>query len=214
MKILIMILSIQQKIKLLKLYTKINMENLNDFVLQTIADNISLEQVYENLFNKMYNINESRINEGFFNTVSKLLKKSADKIDKFDNDIDTAKIKLSNAATTAIANAKQKAGNTWDSIKQTYEKVVGVIDNALQQAKGSVTDAVKKTNITADEIEAKLGNIYTNGLAQGKAVFINFLTNKTKIHAINTLMIGAIMCNKAGLNSSQIIDILDAAGIK
>lgn len=190
------------------------MENLNDFVLQTIADNMSLEQVYENLFNKMYNINESRINEGFFNTVSKLLKKSADKIDKFDNDIDTAKIKLSNAATTAIANAKQKAGNTWDSIKQTYEKVVGVIDNALQQAKGSVTDAVKKTNITADEIEAKLGNIYTNGLAQGKAVFISFLTNKTKIHAINTLMIGAIMCNKAGLNSSQIIDILDAAGIK
>lgn len=194
------------------------MKNLDDYVVETIIDNSfhaqTIEDVYENIFNRMYNINECIINEGFFSKVANLLKNAGNKVENFDKTLEDKRNKLSDAAKNAIANAKQTAGNDWNSIKDTFSDVVALIDGGLQDAKGAITDAVKKAGIKADEIEIKLAEIYTNGIARKKETIINTLADAKKIPAVNALMIGAIMCNKAGFNSSQIIDILDAAGVK
>lgn len=194
------------------------MKNLDDYVVETIIDNSfhtqTIEDVYENIFNRMYNINECIINEGFFSKVANLLKNAGNKVENFDKTLEDKRNKLSDAAKNAIANAKQTAGNDWNSIKDTFSNVVALIDGGLQDAKGAITDAVKKAGIKADEIEIKLAEIYTNGIARKKETIINTLADVKKIPAVNALMIGAIMCNKAGFNSSQIIDILDAAGVK
>lgn len=195
------------------------MKNLDDYVVENIIIDNSLnattiEGIYENIFNKMYNINECIINEGFFSKVANLLKNAGNKVENFDKTVEDKRSKLSTAATNAINNAKQTAGNNWNTIKDTFSDVVALIDGGLQDAKGAITDAVKNMGIKADEIEIKLAEIYTNGIARGKETIINTLADASKIPAVNALMIGAIMCNKAGFNSSQIIDILDAAGVK
>ena len=195
------------------------MKNLDDYVVENIIIDNSLnattiEGIYENIFNKMYNINECIINEGFFSKVANLLKNAGNKVENFDKTVEDKRRKLSTAATNAINNAKQTAGNNWNTIKDTFSDVVALIDGGLQDAKGAITDAVKNMGIKADEIEIKLAEIYTNGIARGKETIINTLADASKIPAVNALMIGAIMCNKAGFNSSQIIDILDAAGVK
>ena len=195
------------------------MKNLDDYVVENIIIDNSLnattiEGIYENIFNKMYNINECIINEGFFSKVANLLKNAGNKVENFDKTVEDKRSKLSTAATNAINNAKQTAGNNWNTIKDTFSDVVALIDGGLQDAKGAITDAVKNMGIKADEIEIKLAEIYTNGIARGKETIINTLADAGKIPAVNALMIGAIMCNKAGFNSSQIIDILDAAGVK
>ena len=195
------------------------MKNLDDYVVENIIIDNSLnattiEGIYENIFNKMYNINECIINEGFFSKVANLLKNAGNKVENFDKTVEDKRSKLSTAATNAINNAKQTAGNNWNTIKDTFSDVVALIDGGLQDAKGAITDAVKNMGIKADEIEIKLAEIYTNGIARGKETIINTLADASKIPAVNALMIGAIMCNKAGFNSSQIINILDAAGVK
>ncbi len=195
------------------------MKNLDDYVVENIIIDNSLnattiEGIYENIFNKMYNINECIINEGFFSKVANLLKNAGNKVENFDKTVEDKRSKLSTAATNAINNAKQTAGNNWNTIKDTFSDVVALIDGGLQDAKGAITDAVKNMGIKANEIEIKLAEIYTNGIARGKETIINTLADASKIPAVNALMIGAIMCNKAGFNSSQIIDILDAAGVK
>jgi len=195
------------------------MKNLDDYVVENIIIDNSLnattiEGIYENIFNKMYNINECIINEGFFSKVANLLKNAGNKVENFDKTVEDKRSKLSTAATNAINNAKQTAGNNWNTIKNTFSDVVALIDGGLQDAKGAITDAVKNMGIKANEIEIKLAEIYTNGIARGKETIINTLADASKIPAVNALMIGAIMCNKAGFNSSQIIDILDAAGVK
>lgn len=179
---------------------------------------MTLENVYEALFDTMFA--DGQINEGFFGKLGAWLKKGGEKAADFgdvaDKKIEQAKQNLSDAAKNAIETAKQKAGDAWDTVKDTYTNAVAAVDSAVQNAKGAIADAAKAINVKAGEIEATVAEVYTNALAKGGKIADTIkaaVADAPKNTAITQFLIAAIVAKKSGLNSSQLLDIMTAAGI-
>ena len=195
----------------------LNSSNSNEFMLfESINTEMSLQEVYESLFDKMFN-EDMQLNEGLGDWLRKLAGKG-DKIDakaKELKDAAKAKIdKISDAAKNAIEAAKQKVGDAWDSVKDTYTSAVATIDDAIQNAKASVEDMVTKAGIKMEAFVATAGQVMSNMYAQGKEKLANSFKDTKKAAAFNALLLGAILCKNNGIDSSQMLDILSAAGVK
>lgn len=195
----------------------LNSSNSNEFMLfENINTEMSLQEVYESLFDKMFN-EDMQLNEGLGDWLRKLAGKG-DKLDaraKELKDAAKAKIdKMSDAAKNAIEGAKQKAGEAWDSVKDTYTSAVAAIDDAIQNAKVSVEDMVTKAGIKMETFVATAGQVMSNMYAQGKEKIANSFKDTKKAAAFNALLLGAILCKNNGIDSSQMLDILAAAGVK
>ena len=121
---------------------------------------------------------------------------------------------MSDSAKTAIENAKKKAGDAWDSVKDTNVSTVATIDDALQNAKTSVENVLKNAGIKTSEYLSVAGQVMTNLYARGKEKLANSFKDTKTVAAMNALLVGAILCKKNGIDSSAIIDILSAAGIQ
>lgn len=196
----------------------LNYSNSNEFMLfESIDTEMSLQEVYESLFDKMFDEN-MQLNEG---KVGDWLRKLAGKSDNVEakakelKDAAKAKIdKMSDAAKNAIENAKQNAGDAWDSVKDTYTSAVATIDDAIQNAKTSVEDMVTKAGIKMETFVATAGQVMSNMYAQGKEKIANSFKDTKKAAAFNALLLGAILCKNNGIDSSQMLDILAAAGVK
>lgn len=195
----------------------LNSSNSNEFMLfENINEEMTLQEVYESLFDKMFDEN-MQLNEG----LGDWLRKLADKGDKVDakakelKDAAKQKIdKMSDDAKKAIEGAKQKAGDAWDSIKDTYTAAVATVDDALQNAKASIEDVVKKSGVKMDAFMSATAQTITNLYAQGKDKLANAFKDTKNTAAMQTLMLGAILCKNNGINSSQMLDILSAAGVQ
>lgn len=195
----------------------LNSSNSNEFMLfENINEEMTLQEVYESLFDKMFDEN-MQLNEG----LGDWLRKLADKGDKVDakakelKDAAKQKIdKMSDDAKNAIEGAKQKAGDAWDSIKDTYTAAVATVDDALQNAKASIEDVVKKSGVKMDAFMSATAQTITNLYAQGKDKLANAFKDTKNTAAMQTLMLGAILCKNNGINSSQMLDILSAAGVQ
>ena len=195
----------------------LNSSNSNEFMLfESINTEMSLQEVYESLFDKMFN-EDMQLNEGLGDWLRKLAGKG-DKIDAKAKELkDAAKAKIdkrSDAAKNAIEAAKQKAGDAWDSVKDTYTSAVATIDDAIQNAKASVEDMVTKAGIKMEAFVATAGQVMLNMYAQGKEKLANSFKDTKKAAAFNALLLGAILCKNNGIDSSQMLDILSAAGVK
>lgn len=195
----------------------LNYSNSNEFMLfESIDTEMSLQEVYESLFDKMFD-EDMQLNEGLGDWLRKLAGKG-DKIDakaKELKDAAKAKIdKISDAAKNAIEGAKQKVGDAWDSVKDTYTSAVVAIDDAIQNAKASVEDMVTKAGIKMETFVATAGQVMSNMYATGKEKLANSFKDTKKAAAFNALLLGAILCKNNGIDSSQMLDILAAAGVK
>lgn len=195
----------------------LNSSNSNEFMLfESLDTEMTLQEVYESLFDKMFDEN-MQLNEG----LGDWLRKLADKGDKVDakakelKDAAKQKIdKMSDDAKNAIEAAKKKAGDAWDSIKDTYTAAVATVDDALQNAKASIEDVVKKSGVKMDAFMSATAQTITNLYAQGKDKLANAFKDTKNTAAMQTLMLGAILCKNNGINSSQMLDILSAAGVQ
>lgn len=127
----------------------------------------SLQEVYEAIFDKMFDIEDESINEGFFSALSNGLRKMADTTDKVKAKKDEFTKKLSDAAKNAIESAKEKAGKAWDKVKDTYTSVVGSIDNALKSTKDTIVKFAANAKLKVEEVESKIAAITTNAIAKG-----------------------------------------------
>ena len=195
----------------------LNSSNSNEFMIfESINTEMSLQEVYESLFNKMFD-EDMQLNEGLGDWLRKLAGKG-DQIDAKAKELkDAAKekiAKMSDDAKNAIGAVKQKAGDAWDSVKDTYTAAVATIDDALQNSKASIEDVVKKSGIKMEAFMAATAQTITNLYAQGKDKLANTFQDTKHTAAMQTLMLGAILCKNNGIDSSQMLDILAAAGIQ
>ena len=115
---------------------------------------------------------------------------------------------------TFLENAKKKAGKAWDKVKDTYTNAVAQVDAGVQASKEYWDKLSGKIGMKMSEIEAKVATIITNGIAKGKEKIVKLFSEADKAAAINTFIGGALMCLKNGMNSSDLIDIMSAAGIQ
>ena len=195
---------------------------INDLLFESaleLDENTSLQDVYESLFDKLYS--DNMINEGLFSKIGQALKKLGDKASAKGEEIDQKINDLSDAGKAAIENAKKKAGDAWDDVKGVYTNAVSAIDNAISASKDTITDMAEKFKIKKDQLEATVANVYTNAIAKGgefakKAQ--EWVADATKypaqIAACVAIITGAKMATAAGYDSSMIIDLLSAAGVK
>ena len=200
--------------KTIKEYLSSN--NSETLLFESIDTTMSLQEVYEALYDKMFN-DEYELNEGLGDWLRKLASKG-DKVDKKAAELKQAatdKIKkMSNDAKAAIENVKAKAGDSWEKVKDTYTSTIATIDDAIQNAKASVEDLVKNAGIKMADFMATSAQVMANMFVQGKEKVANSFKDTKKAAAFNALLIGAILCKNNGIDSSQIIDILSAAGIQ
>ena len=191
-------------------------KNERALIFETLDTEMSLQDVYVEMYDRMFNENY-QLNEGLGDWLRKLADKG-DKIDKKALDLKQAaqdKIKkMSDDAKSAIETVKAKAGDSWDKVKDTYVSVVATIDDAIQNAKTSVDDAIKGAGIKMSAFLATSAQVLSNLYAQGKDKLANSLKDTKRVAAFNALILGAILCKKNGIDSSTILDILSAAGIE
>lgn len=186
-----------------------NAEDLVIFEAAEIEAAQDLQQVYEMLFDKMF-----VVEEGLFSKIGNALSKMGDKSKELDDKIEAKKKAMSDAAKAAIENAKKKAGDAWDKVKDTYTNAVAQVDAGVQASKTYWDKLSDKIGMKMSEIEAKVATIITNGIAKGKEKIVKLFSEADKAAAINTFIGGALMCIKNGMNSSDLIDIMSAAGIQ
>ena len=189
-----------------------SIDNSEDFVIFEAAEIEAaqdLQQVYEMLFDKMF-----VVEEGLFSKIGNALSKMGDKSKELDDKIEAKKKAMSDAAKAAIENAKKKAGDAWDKVKDTYTNAVAQVDAGVQASKEYWDKLSGKIGMKMSEIEAKVATIITNGIAKGKEKIVKLFSEADKAAAINTFIGGALMCLKNGMNSSDLIDIMSAAGIQ
>lgn len=186
-----------------------NSEDLVIFEAAEIEAAQDLQQVYEMLFDKMF-----VVEEGLFSKIGNALSKMGDKSKELDDKIEAKKKAMSDAAKAAIDNVKKKAGDAWDKVKDTYTNAVAQVDAGVQASKAYWDDLSSKIGMKMSEIEAKVATIITNGIAKGKEKIVKLFSEADKAAAINTFIGGALMCLKNGMNSSDLIDIMSAAGIQ
>lgn len=200
--------------KTIKEYLSSN--NSQTLLFESIDTTMSLQEVYEALYDKMFD-NECQLNEGLGDWLRKLADKG-DKVDKKAAELKQAaqeKIKkMSDDAKAAIENVKAKAGESWDKVKDTYTAAVATIDDALQNAKTSVEDVVKGAGIKMADFMATSAQVLSNLYAQGKEKLANSFKDTKTAAAMQALLLGAILCKNNNIDSSQVLDILAAAGIQ
>lgn len=191
-------------------------ENKQTLMFETLDTEMSLHDVYVEMYEKMFN-EDCQLNEGLGSWLRKLAEKG-DKIDKRAAELKQAtqeKVKkMSDDAKSAIATVKAKAGDSWDKVKDTYISAVATVDDAIQNAKTSVEDAIKGAGIKISVFTATSAQILSNLYAKGKDKLANSLKDTKRAAAFNALILGAVLCKKNGIDSSTILDILSAAGIE
>jgi hypothetical protein len=200
--------------KTIKEYLSSN--NSQTLLFESIDTTMSLQEVYEALYDKMFD-NKCQLNEGLGDWLRKLADKG-DKVDKKAAELKQSaeeKIKkMSDDAKAAIENVKAKAGESWDKVKNTYTAAVATIDDALQNAKTSVENVVKAAGIKMADFMATSAQVMSNLLAQGKEKLANSFKETKTAAAMQALLLGAILCKNNNIDSSQVLDILAAAGIQ
>lgn len=200
--------------KTIKEYLSSN--NSQTLLFESIDTTMSLQEVYEALYDKMFD-NKYQLNEGLGDWLRKLADKG-DKVDKKAAELKQAaqeKIKkMSDDAKAAIENVKAKAGESWDKVKDTYTAAVATIDDAIQNAKTSVEDVVKNAGIKMADFMATSAQVLSNLYAQGKEKLANSFKDTKTAAAMQALLLGAILCKNNNIDSSQVLDILSAAGIQ
>ena len=193
-----------------------NYKNQHTLVFETLDKEMSLHDVYVEMYDRMFD-KDYQLNEGLGDWLRKLADKG-DKIDKRANELKQAtqeKVKkMSDDAKSAIATVKAKAGDSWDKVKDTYVSAVATVDDAIQNAKTSVEDAIKGAGIKISAFTATSAQILSNLYAKGKDKLANSLKDTKRAAAFNALILGAMLCKKNGIDSSTILDILSAAGIE
>ena len=191
-------------------------ENKQALMFETLDTEMSLHDVYVEMYERMFD-EDCQLNEGLGSWLRKLAEKG-DKIDKRAAELKQAtqeKVKkMSDDAKSAIATVKAKAGDSWDKVKDTYISAVATVDDAIQNAKTSVEDAIKGAGIKISAFTAISAQILSNLYAKGKDKLANSLKDTKKAAAFNALILGAVLCKKNGIDSSTILDILSAAGIE
>lgn len=208
----------------MKTLNKFIYESSEDFDLllesiQEIDENTTLENVYESLFDKIYN--NGMINEGLFSKIGDALAKLGNKAKSGGENLDKKIEQASDAAKLAINKAKEKAGEAWDKVKDVYTNAVTAIDSAIAASKETIVNLAEKFKLKKEELEATIANVYTNAMASGREIgkkLLDWTANAAKFPA--QLAAGAIIITGAkaallaGFDSSMIIDLLSSAGVK
>lgn len=174
----------------------------------------SLQEVYEAIFDKMFDIEDDSINEGFFSALSNGLRKMADTTDKVKAKKDEFTKKLSDAAKNAIESAKEKAGKAWDKVKDTYTSVVGSIDNALKSTKDTIVKFAANAKLKVEEVESKIAAITTNAIAKGGNVgkkIGEIIADVAKAPFLVAFLTTAIAAASVGLDIKTLSGALTAA---
>lgn len=190
--------------------------NGGQLVFENVLDNNvdTLYECYMGIYREMVSVNE-----GFFSNIGKKIaswgNKAAAAGENMDRRIDAA----SDSAKKAIYTAKKQAGASWDKVKDAYQSVVLSVDDAIKASKDSINGICRQAKLNIDEFEAKLGQIYTNAIAQSKESaeeMKQWISDKTKgaqkFAAMNTLLAGAMMARNAGISSDLALQILASAG--
>ena len=208
----------------MKTLNKFIYESSEDFNLllesiQEIDENITLENVYESLFDKLYN--NGMINEGLFSKIGNALAKLGDKAKSGGENLDKKIDQASDAAKSAINKAKEKAGEAWDKVKDVYTNAVTAIDSAIAASKETIVNLAEKFKLKKEELEATIANVYTNAMASGKEIgkkLLDWTTNASKfpaqLAAGAIIITGAKVALLAGFDGSMIMDLLLSAGVK
>lgn len=208
----------------MKTLNKFIYESSEDFNLllesiQEIDENITLENVYESLFDKLYN--NGMINEGLFSKIGNALAKLGDKAKSGGENLDKKIDQASDAAKSAINKAKEKAGEAWDKVKDVYTNAVTAIDSAITASKETIVNLAEKFKLKKEELEATIANVYTNAMASGKEIgkkLLDWTTNASKfpaqLAAGAIIITGAKVALLAGFDGSMIMDLLLSAGVK
>jgi hypothetical protein len=84
----------------------------------------------------------------------------------------------------------------------------------LKVSEISIEDVVKKSGVKMDAFMSATAQTITNLYAQGKDKLANAFKDTKNTAAMQTLMLGAILCKNNGISSSQMLDILSAAGVQ
>ena len=174
----------------------------------------NLQEVYEAIFDKMFDIEDESINEGFFSALSNGLRKMADTTDKVKAKKDEFTKKLSDAAKNAIESAKEKAGKAWDKVKDTYTSVVGSIDNALKSTKDTIVKFAANAKLKVEEVESKIAAITTNAIAKGGNVgkkIGEIIADVAKAPFLVAFLTTAIAAASVGLDIKTLSGALTAA---
>ena len=208
----------------MKTLNKFICESSEDFNLllesiQEIDENITLENVYESLFDKLYN--NGMINEGLFSKIGNALAKLGDKAKSGGENLDKKIDQASDAAKSAINKAKEKAGEAWDKVKDVYTNAVTAIDSAIAASKETIVNLAEKFKLKKEELEATIANVYTNAMASGKEIgkkLLDWTANASKfpaqLAAGAIIITGAKVALLAGFDGSMIMDLLLSAGVK
>lgn len=201
------------------------MKNLSTYISESILGNeefgmlfesngrnLTLQEVFEKIGDAM--IADAMVQEGLFSKIGAKLaawgKKAAEKGEAADEKIS----KLSNDVKTAVDNAiettKQKAGDTWDDMKDAYKSVVSSVGAGVDSAKRAIADVAKLTGQKMEDVVSTVSAVCSNGLAKGKEAIGKALETPAKMAAIALLVAAAQSCQKNGIS---ILDILVSAGI-
>lgn len=177
---------------------------------------ITLQECYEELFDKMFSVNE-----GFFSSLGKKLASWGEKAAQAGENLDKKISDASDAAKKAIENAKEKAGEAWGKVKDVYTSVVLSVDDAIKASKESIVKLCEQTKMKIDDFEGKCARIYANAIANSEKAakeMQKWVADKTngarKFAAMNTLLMGAVMAKGAGIDSALALDVLSMAGFK
>ena len=189
-------------------YLLIDNDAINLFEADEIKNVTSLYEAYTLYYDKL-----SSIKEGLFSKLGAALKKMGDKAAEKGQNIDDTINKLSNDAKQAIQDVKNKAKDSWDSIKDVYVNTIAKVDDAIAKSKASVEGIAKQTGMKVSEVQGKIATILTNAIAKGNTKLSNMFSDTKKMIAINAFLSGAMGCIKAGMNTDNLLDIMTAAGI-
>lgn len=182
----------------------------------------NLQEVYEEF--GMMLINDYEINEGLGSFFAKLAK-WGDKVDDKANDLKKAakdKIdSLSSEAQAAIETVKKKAGDTWDSIKDTYTSTIAIVDDAINKQKETISAMAKSAGVKVKGVETAVSTAILNTMASSKEFakkIADWSIDKTagalKFNAMISLYIGLVAAKKAGLDQEMITSLINTVGIK
>ena len=196
--------------------------NFNELLFESaleLDENTTLQNVYESLFDKLYS--DNMINEGLFSKIGKALKNLGDKALTKGEEIDKKINNLSDAGKNAIETAKKKAGDAWDDVKGVYTSAVSAIDNAITASKDTISNMAEKFKIKKPQLEVTVANVFANAIAkngefakQAQEWIIDTTKYPAQLSACIAIITGAKLAITAGFDSSMIIDLLSAAGIK
>lgn len=182
----------------------------------------NLQEVYEEF--GMMLINDYEINEGLGSFFAKLAK-WGDKVDDKTNNLKKAakdKIdSLSSEAQAAIETVKKKAGDTWDSIKDTYTSAIAIVDDAINKQKDTISAMAKNAGVKVKGVETAVSTAILNTMASSKEFakkIADWSIDKTagalKFNAMISLYIGLVAAKKAGLDQEMITSLINTVGIK